>query len=62
MSGTTVKFWEGRTPMPEYYVPVDPYAEQPACQYDLRELIRYARRVGKQLTDLTYAEVEQFSV
>ncbi len=62
MNGTTVKFWEGRTPSPEYYAPVDPYEKQPECKYDLRELTRFARKVGKRITELTYDEIAQFSV
>ena len=62
MNGIRVKFWEGRTPSPEYYAPVDPYREQPPCKYNLRELVRYARQVGKPITELTYEEVMQFAV
>lgn len=62
MNGTKVKFWEGRTPSPEYYAPVDPYREQPPCNYDLKELVRYAREAGKPITELTYEEVSQFAV
>ena len=62
MNGIRVKYWEGRTPEPEYYAPVDPYKEQSLCKYNLRELSRYARQVGKPITALTYDEVEQFAV
>ena len=62
MNGTTVKFWEGRTPSPEYFAPVDPYREQPPCKYDLRALSRYARKAGKPIAELTYEEVIQFAV
>lgn len=62
MNGTTVKYWEGRTPAPEYFAPVNPYEEQPACKYNLRELTRYARKVGKRVTELTYEEIARFSV
>ena len=62
MNGTTVKFWEGRTPSPEYFAPVDPYREQPPCRYNLRELSRYARKAGKPIAELTYEEVMQFTV
>ena len=61
MSGTTVKFWEGRTPAPEYIAAIDPYKDQPSCKYDLKELSRYARKVGKQITELTNDEVARFS-
>ncbi len=62
MNGIEVKYWEGRTPEPEYYAPVDPYQEQPPCRYNLKELSRYARKVGKPIAELTYDEVEQFAV
>ena len=62
MNGTTVKYWEGRTPAPEYYAPVDPYQEQPPCNFNLAELLRYARKVGKPIADLTYEEIKQFAV
>ena len=62
MNGTTVKFWEGRTPAPEYFAPVDPYKEQPPCRYNLKELARYARQTGKPIAELTYDEVARFAV
>ena len=62
MNGIKVKYWEGRTPGPEYFAPVDPYKEQPPCKYDLKELSRYARKVGKPITELTYDWVEHFAV
>lgn len=57
-----VGFWEGREPGPEYYAPIDPYAEQPKCNIDLAALAKYARSVQKQIIDLTYDEVAQFFI
>ncbi len=62
MNSTTAKFWEGRTPTPEYFAPVNPYEDPPSCKYDLQELTRYARQVGKRIVELTYEEISHFSV
>lgn len=55
------KYWEGRTPPKEYYNPLD-YSNPPTCPYDLPALARYAKRVGKEITELSYEEVERFRV
>ena len=54
MDEESVAFWKGRTPMPEYFAPIDPYNEPPSCKYNLMELSRYARKVGKRIAELTY--------
>ena len=60
MNGT-VKYWEGRTPGQEYYEPVDPYRNHPVCGFDLKELSHYAKKVGKPIAELSYAEISQFA-
>lgn len=55
------KYWEGRTPPEEYFASVD-YNDPPVCPFNLPALSRYARRVGKEIRDLRYDEVEQFRV
>lgn len=55
------KYWDGRTPPREYYVPVD-YSNPPSCPFNLLGLSRYAKRVGKETRELSYEEVEQFRV
>ena len=55
------KYWEGETPPPEYYAPVD-YSNPPRCPYDLPALSHYAKEQGRAIIELTYDEVEQFRV
>ena len=62
MNNLTVKYWEGRTPPPGYYAPVDPYTDSPQCKYNLREMVQFALRKGKAPSELTFEEVEQFYI
>ena len=62
MDGIKVRYWEGRTPPPEYYEPPDPYKPGPKCNINLSELTKYARRTGKRIVDMTYEEVQAFAV
>ena len=61
MDRILVKYWEGRTPPSEYYLPPDPYKSCPESNINLRKLCQYAKDVGKALADLTYEEVQQFA-
>ena len=60
MNGTTVKYWEGRTPPKSYFEPMDPYKDAPHCPFNLRALSEYAKSVGKKIIELSYEEIEQF--
>ena len=60
MDGKKIKYWEGRTPPPEYFFPHDPYKSCPESNINIRKLCQYARQMGKCVTDLTYEEVQQF--
>ncbi len=66
MSGTNAmpipKFLEGE-PLPAgYYDPPNPDKSAPSCHVDLPALSRYARKVGKRITELTKEEVRQFTI
>ncbi len=65
MNGTKVmplpKFLEGEPLPPGYYDPPNPYVSAPSCYVDLPALARYAKSIGKKITDLTKEEVKQFS-
>ncbi len=62
MSGMKAKYWDGRTPTADFFAPVDPYREQPDCPFDLSKVLAYAKAKGKKVMDLTYDEVQQFTV
>lgn len=55
-----VKYWEGRTPPAEYFLPPDPLKPIP-CTFNLKKVIEYAKMVGKDITDLTREEVDIIS-
>ena len=56
------KFLEGE-PLPVgYFDPPNPYESAPSCHVDLPALARYARKVGKRITELTKEEVRQFAI
>ena len=66
MNGTEMirlpRFLEGE-PLPDgYYESPNPYESAPSCHIDLPALARYARTVGKKLTDLSKDEVKQFAI
>ncbi|MBO4474296.1 MAG: hypothetical protein IK020_02335 [Clostridiales bacterium] len=65
MNGTNTmplpKFLEGEKLPVGYFDPPDPYVSAPSCNVDLPALARYAKSVGKKLTELTKEEVKQFS-
>lgn len=56
------KFLEGE-PLPKgYYDPPNPYVSSPSCHVDLPALAKYAKKVGKKLTELTKEEVRRFAI
>lgn len=62
MIGAKPRFMKGR-PLPKgYYDAPNPYVLPPLSQHNLREMLAYAQRVGKDINDLTYEEAEQFRV
>jgi hypothetical protein len=64
MNGTDIvripKFLEGETLPAGYYEAPDPYSNPPKSQYNIRAMVNYARKQGKQVTDLSKEEVEPF--
>ena len=64
MNGTNIvripKFLEGETLPAGYYEAPDPYSNPPKSQYNIRAMVNYARKQGKQVTDLSKEEVEPF--
>lgn len=63
------KFWEGRTPPPEYYQPVpldmtqEEYFEKTGIpSIDLGALSRFCRANNRDATDISYEEMQQFVV
>ena len=60
MSGEIPKFLDGE-PLPDgYFAEPNPYTFLPNRDVNLLEISRYARRVGKKITEMTKEEVEQF--
>ena len=60
MNGVNVRYWEGRTPPPEYYAEPNPEMHI-LCPFNLRKVIDYSKKVGREITDLTRDEVEIIS-
>ena len=65
MNGTKAvsmpKFLEGE-PLPAgYFDSPNPYVSAPSCFVDLPALSRYAKSLGKKLTELTREEVNKYS-
>ncbi len=64
MNGTDIvripKFLEGETLPAGYFEAPDPYSNPPKSQYNIRAMVNYARKQGKQVTDLSKEEVEPF--
>ena len=54
-------FLEGEPLPPGYNDPPNPYMSPPPCYVDLPALSKYAKRIGKKITDLTKEEVQLFS-
>lgn len=61
MNGAKPVFLENTKLTPDYYETPNPYKNAPVCNVNLLELSRYAKRIGKKLTELTKEEVEQFT-
>lgn len=62
MNGTKPEFLKDVTVDEKYYKTPNPYENAPSCNVNLLELSRYAKKVGKQLSELTRAEVLQFAM
>ena len=66
MNGTETmskpKFLENEELPASYNETPDPYKDAPSCNVNLLELSRYARKIGKQLIELTREEVNQFAI
>ena len=64
MNGTDIvripKFLEGETLPAGYFESPDPYANPPKSQYNIRAMVNYALKHGKQVTELTKEEARQF--
>ncbi len=62
MNGTKPKFLENSTTNSSYYEQPNPYMNAPSCHVNLLELLRYAKRCGKKLIELTQEEVKRFTI
>ena len=60
MNGKKPKFITGKVPA-SYYERPNPYVNAPSCKVNLLEMSRYARKIGKKLTELTIDEVKMFA-
>ena len=51
----------GGVELPEsYFLPQDPYADAPSCNLDLGAFAKYAKALGKPVTEITREELESF--
>lgn len=62
MNGIKPKFMECDIVSENYYEMQDPYVDAPSCHVDLLELLRYAKKCGKKLTELSKEEVQKFAI
>lgn len=60
MNGMKPRFLVG-TVSEKYYEVPNPYETAPSCNVNLLELSRYAKRIGKELVDLSHEEVMSFA-
>lgn len=64
MNGTDIgripRFLEGEALPASYYDAPDPYSNPPKTQYNIRAMVNYALKHGKQVTELTKEEVKPF--
>ncbi len=56
------KFMEGETLPPGYFDSPDPYRNPPKTKYNMRAMVNYALKNGKNVTDLTQEEVRPFLI
>ena len=66
MSGTEYikipKFLEGETLPSGYFDSPNPYKNPPQSKYNIRAMVNYALKNGKNITDLTKEKVKQFLI
>ncbi len=55
-------FMEGEELPPGYFDSPDPYKNPPASRYNMRAMVNYALKTGKNVTDLTEEEVRPFLI
>jgi len=63
MNGTTrtiPKFLEGINIPDEYFNTPDPYAEPKPCYFNLSEMVKYAKKIGKDVKELSREEAQRF--
>ena len=64
MNGTEVikipRFMEGEALPAGYFDAPDPYSNPPKARYNIRAMVNYALKQGKQVTELSKEEVEPF--
>lgn len=56
------KFMEGEALPPGYFDSPDPYRNPPKTKYNMRAMVNYALKNGKNVTDLTQEEVRPFLI
>lgn len=62
MIGKLPKFIEESNIPKGYYLPVDPYKSPEPSFIDLKAMVAYAKKHGKAVTELSYAEAVQFYI
>ena len=62
MNGTKPRFLNNSTLHQNYYEQPNPYVNAPSCHVNLLELSRYAKKHGKELSELTQKEIQRFSI
>ncbi len=62
MNGTKPRFLNNSTLHQSYYEQPNPYVNAPSCHVNLLELSRYAKKHGKELSELTQKEIQRFSI
>ncbi|MCQ2522033.1 MAG: hypothetical protein MJ105_06605 [Lachnospiraceae bacterium] len=64
MNGATLpKFYENHTPPEDYFTDIDPLQPyNPQTGFNLIQMTKYAKSVGKEPNDLSWEELSQFLV
>ncbi len=62
MNGMKPSFLNEQDLTSAYYSQPDPYKAAPSCNVNLLEASRYAKSIGKKISELTKEEIKQFTI
>lgn len=62
MNGKKPNFLKNSQFLKSYYEQPNPYVNVPSCHVNLLELLRYAKKHKKRISDLSAEEVSKFAI